>query len=69
MASLQPRPAPAAGLAPDDALMVRCGQGDVAALEALVARHQDAASRHCWRVVRNHHTAEDGVQDFVVKLF
>lgn len=68
MAAAQPRPDPA-GLAPDDALMVRCAQGDVAALEALLARHQDAAYRHCWRVFRNHHTAEDVVQDFFVKLF
>lgn len=69
MADGPPRPDAPDGLAPDDALMRRCGQGDMAALEALLARHQDAAYRHCWRVFRNHHTAEDVVQEFFVKLF
>lgn len=39
------------------------------ALEELVARHQDAAYRYCWRIFRNHHTAEDMCQDFFLKLF
>jgi RNA polymerase sigma-70 factor, ECF subfamily len=53
----------------DDVLMQRCGRGDVRALEEILQRHQDAAYRYCWRVFRNHHTAEDVTQDFFVKLF
>jgi RNA polymerase sigma-70 factor (ECF subfamily) len=49
--------------------MQRCGRGETAALEELLRRHQDAAYRYCWRVFRNHHTAEDLTQDFFVKLF
>ncbi len=53
----------------DDDLMVRCAQGDTGALDELVLRHQGAAYRYCWRVFRDHHTAEDMAQDFFVKLF
>jgi RNA polymerase sigma-70 factor (ECF subfamily) len=49
--------------------MRRCGRGDAAALEALMDRHADAAYRYCWRIFRDHHTAEDMTQDFFVKLF
>jgi RNA polymerase sigma-70 factor (ECF subfamily) len=49
--------------------MVRCGRGDTAALSILMDRHQEAAYRYCWRIFRNHHTAEDLTQDFFVKLF
>jgi RNA polymerase sigma-70 factor (ECF subfamily) len=49
--------------------MQRCGRGETPALEELMARHQDAAYRYCWRVFRNHHTAEDVTQEFFVKLF
>jgi RNA polymerase sigma-70 factor (ECF subfamily) len=54
---------------PDDALMGRCGRGDTDALSQLMERHQDAAYRYCWRVFRNHHTAEDLTQEFFVKIF
>jgi RNA polymerase sigma-70 factor (ECF subfamily) len=53
----------------DDELLVRAGQGDVEAFAELIARHQSAAYRYCWRVFRNHHTAEDLAQEFFVKLF
>jgi RNA polymerase sigma-70 factor (ECF subfamily) len=53
----------------DDALMARCGRGETMALTLLMERHQDAAYRYCWRVFRNHHTAEDLTQEFFVKLF
>lgn len=53
----------------DDVLMARCGRGDTEALSLLMGRHQDAAYRYCWRVFRNHHTAEDLTQEFFVKLF
>lgn len=53
----------------DDDLMRRCGRGDTRALDALVLRHQGAAYRYCWRIFRNHHTAEDKAQDFFLKLF
>lgn len=59
---------PLDGLA-DDALMRRCGRGETEALEVLVERHQDAAYRYCWRIFRDHHTAEDMTQEFFVKLF
>ena len=64
-------PLPTRGLSrlDDDQLMVRCGRGDVAALEALLARHGQAAYRYCWRIFRDHHTAEDATQDFFLKLF
>ena len=54
---------------PDDDLMKRCAQADVVALDELVRRHQGAAYRYCWRVFRDHHTAEDMAQNFFVKLF
>ena len=62
------RPSPPERVA-DDVLMGRCGRGDTAALAELMGRHQDAAYRYCWRVFRNHHTAEDVTQEFFVKLF
>lgn len=70
-------PAPSSPLSPasgpgrrsDDDLLVRAGRGDVEAFGALVARHQGAVYRYCWRVFRNHHTAEDLAQEFFVKLF
>jgi len=68
MAPVLNRP-PAPERVPDDVLMQRCGRGETGALEELLRRHQDAAYRYCWRVFRNHHTAEDLTQDFFVKLF
>ena len=53
----------------DDDLVVRAGQGDVDAFATLLARHEGAVYRYCWRIFRNHHTAEDLAQDFFVKLF
>ncbi len=53
----------------DDDLLVRAGQGDVEAFGVLLDRHQGAVYRYCWRIFRNHHTAEDLAQDFFVKLF
>lgn len=53
----------------DDDLMRRCGRGDTGALDELVVRYQDAAYRYCWRIFRNHHTAEDMTQEFFLKLF
>jgi RNA polymerase sigma-70 factor (ECF subfamily) len=53
----------------DDDLVLLCGRGDTRALEELVRRHQDAAYRYCWRIFRNHHTAEDMTQEFFLKLF
>lgn len=63
-----PRPAGSERLS-DDALMAACGRGDTGALVELMARHEAAAYRYCWRVFRNHHTAEDATQEFFVKLF
>ena len=54
---------------PDDDLVVRAGQGDVEAFGVLLDRHQGAVYRYCWRIFRNHHTAEDLAQEFFVKLF
>jgi RNA polymerase sigma-70 factor (ECF subfamily) len=53
----------------DDELLVCAGKGDVEAFAELISRHQAAAYRYCWRVFRNHHTAEDLAQVFFVKLF
>jgi RNA polymerase sigma-70 factor, ECF subfamily len=53
----------------DDDLLVRAGQGDVEAFTTLIARHQGAVYRYCWRIFRNHHTAEDLSQELFVKLF
>jgi RNA polymerase sigma factor (sigma-70 family) len=53
----------------DDELVVRAGAGDVAAFTDLLGRHQGAVYRYCWRIFRNHHTAEDLAQEFFVKLF
>ena len=53
----------------DDELMVRCGRGHTAALSELMDRWHGAAYRYAWRIFRNHHTAEDVVQEFFVKLF
>src|SRR5262245_252348 len=62
-------PAGGAVLRRDDELLVRAGAGDVAAFGELLSRHQGAVYRYCWRIFRNHHTAEDLAQDFFVKLF
>ncbi len=69
-----PVPAPRLGARPgerrgDDELMVLSGRGDVAAFAELLDRHQGAVHRYCWRIFRNHHTAEDLTQEFFVKLF
>src|SRR5438477_3512756 len=53
----------------DDELLVRAGAGDVTAFTELLDRHEGAVYRYCWRIFRNHHTAEDLAQDFFVKLF
>ena len=53
----------------DDELMVRCGRGDLAAFATLLERHGGAAYRYCWRIFRNHHTAEDLAQECFWKLF
>ena len=53
----------------DDDLMVLCGRGDVEAFGEILARHEGAAYRYCWRIFRNHHTAEDLTQEFFLKLF
>ncbi|MDA1194151.1 MAG: RNA polymerase sigma factor [Planctomycetota bacterium] len=53
----------------DDELMLRCGRGHTAALEELMGRHTGAAHRYAWRIFRDHHTAEDIVQEFFIKLF
>ncbi len=53
----------------DDELMIRCGRGHTAALTELMDRWHGAAYRYAWRIFRNHHTAEDVVQEFFVKLF
>jgi len=53
----------------DDDLLVRAGRGDVEAFSELIERHQGAVYRCCWRIFRNHHTAEDLAQEFFVKLF
>jgi RNA polymerase sigma-70 factor (ECF subfamily) len=49
--------------------MVRCGRGEVAAFGALLERHGPAAYRYCWRIFRNHHTAEDLAQECFIKVF
>jgi RNA polymerase sigma-70 factor (ECF subfamily) len=64
-----PPGAPDAPLSLDDALVLRAGRGDAEAFARLVERHQAAAYRYCWRVLRNHHTAEDLAQEFFVRLF
>lgn len=53
----------------DDDLLVRTGRGDTAAFALLLERHQGAVYRYCWRIFRNHHTAEDLAQEFFVKLY
>src|SRR5258706_9585491 len=53
----------------DDELVVRAGAGDIVAFTDLLERHQGAVYRYCWRIFRNHHTAEDLAQKFFVKLF
>jgi RNA polymerase sigma-70 factor, ECF subfamily len=62
-------PAGRGGRRGDDELLVRAGQGDVDAFAELLDRHQGAVYRYCWRIFRNHHTAEDLAQELFVKLF
>lgn len=62
-------PDPSARAVSDDDLMVRAGRGDLAAFSLLLDRHSGAAYRYCWRIFRNHHTAEDLAQECFVKLF
>jgi RNA polymerase sigma-70 factor (ECF subfamily) len=49
--------------------MVAAGKGDLVAFGALHERHGAAAYRYCWRIFRNHHTAEDLAQECFVKIF
>jgi RNA polymerase sigma-70 factor (ECF subfamily) len=49
--------------------MVRSGRGDLAAYALLLERHGGAAYRYCWRIFRNHHTAEDLAQECFLKMF
>jgi RNA polymerase sigma-70 factor (ECF subfamily) len=53
----------------DDDLLVRSGRGDVGSFAVLLERHQGAVYRYCWRIFRNHHTAEDLAQEFFLKLY
>lgn len=73
MPPAEPRALPDAAGRPDrrgdDELLVRAGQGDVEAFAELIERHQGAVYRYCWRMFRNHHTAEDLAQELFVKLF
>jgi RNA polymerase sigma-70 factor (ECF subfamily) len=57
------------GRTPDDDLMVLCGKGDLGAYSTLLERHGAAAYRYCWRIFRNHHTAEDLAQECFLKIF
>lgn len=55
--------------APDDsALMLRYGDGDVAAFETLYRRHKDAVYRYLLRLCRNRDTAEDVFQEVWGKI-
>jgi RNA polymerase sigma-70 factor (ECF subfamily) len=49
--------------------MVAAGRGDLSAFALLLERHGPAAYRYCWRIFRNHHTAEDLAQECFLKLF
>jgi RNA polymerase sigma-70 factor (ECF subfamily) len=41
----------------------------VRSFAVLLERHQGAVYRYCWRIFRNHHTAEDLAQEFFIKLY
>lgn len=52
----------------DSALMLRYGDGDVAAFETLYRRHKDAVYRYLLRLCRNRDTAEDVFQEVWGKI-
>jgi RNA polymerase sigma-70 factor (ECF subfamily) len=64
-------PTPVAGAAsedPDAAVARRAQQGDRAALEALVERHQPAIARLLWRFVRTRADLDDLVQETFLRM-
>jgi RNA polymerase sigma-70 factor (ECF subfamily) len=54
---------------PDDVLVQRARQGDAAAFEQLVARHQAVAFRTAYVLCRNAADAEEAAQDGFLKAF
>lgn len=64
-----PQPSATAGSAADDAACARhAQQGDRAALEALVQRHQRAVARLLWRFARSRSDLDDLVQDTFLRM-
>ena len=53
--------------ATDDALLARFRAGDAAALEPLFARYEEPVFRFLFGVLRNHHAAEDALQETFVQ--
>jgi len=53
----------------DSVLAARAGAGDRDAFDVLVARHQRAVYRVCFRFVRDHAEASDAMQDAFVKAW
>lgn len=65
---------PSTGTAPDcdlsdAALAEHAGAGDERAFEALDRRHRSALLRHCNRILRNSHDAEEAVQGALLKAY
>lgn len=53
----------------DEALMQALATGEAAALDVLVARHQDRLLSFCFRFLRDRQAAEDAVQEAFVALW
>ena len=54
---------------PDDDLVQLVAQGDLAAFEQLVLRHQQRAWRTAYRLVVDYHAAEDLAQEAFLRVF
>ena len=59
----------APGADEDDALVLRCQQGDTDAFEALVIRHQKKMINIAYRMTDNYHDACDIVQDAFIAAY
>lgn len=62
-------PLPVSGTVADEDLMLAAANGDMAAFEQLVRRHQSSAWSAAYRFLGDHADAEDVVQEAFLKLY
>lgn len=68
-ASVEPRPAPSASRAEEDALVQRAQKGDLAAYDDLVRRYQERVYATLYHMTSNHEDANDLAQEAFIKAY